>query len=239
MSRGNLTVCVEPIHSSPGMCYSGRMRVIVTAGPTREYIDTVRFITNASSGRMGCAVAEAAAEAGHDVTLLLAEGLVTGPVTSVTGEKITVVPFITIEDLNREQTACFADSAALVMAAAVGDFRVEEPAKAKLSRSAGPIDLHLVPTEDVVAGVAARKRDDQTVFSVAVEVGAIDEMEARARAEMAAKNADYVVLNRPAAIGCDQSLACILSPAGVALPWATRPKRQLAREILNLLTAGR
>jgi len=211
------------------------MRVIVTAGPTRQYIDTVRFITNASSGRMGCAVAEAAAEAGHNVTLLLAEGLV----TSVTSEKITVVPFITVEDLNRELTACFAGCEALVMAAAVGDFRVEEPAKAKLSRSAGPIDLHLVPTEDVVAGVAARKRDDQTVITFAVEDGAIDEMEARARAEMAAKNADYVVLNRPSAIGCDQSRACILSPAGVALPWATRPKRQLAREILNLLTAGK
>ena len=211
------------------------MRVIVTAGPTRQYIDTVRFITNASSGRMGCAVAEAAGEAGHNVTLLLAKGLV----ASVTSEKITVVPFITVEDLNRELTARFADCEALVMAAAVGDFRVEEPTKTKLSRSAGPIDLHLVPTEDVVAGVAARKRNDQTVITFAVEDGALDEMEAKARVETAAKNADYVVLNRPAAIGCEESLACILSPAGVALPWAMRPKRQLAREILNLLTSGK
>lgn len=214
------------------------MRVIVTAGPTREYIDTVRFITNASSGRMGCAVAEAAAEAGHNVTLLLAKGLVTGLVTSVTSEKITVVPFVTVEDLKGELRARFAECDALVMAAAVGDFRLEAPAKSKLSRSAGPIDLHLLPTEDVVAAVCAAKRDDQVTITFAVEDGAVDEMEAKVRTEMAAKKADYVVVNTPVAIGRDDSRACVLSASGVVLPWAMRSKQQLAREIVNLLTGS-
>ncbi len=210
------------------------MQVIVTAGPTREYIDTVRFITNASSGRMGCAVAREAAKAGHHVTLLLAQGLA----ASAIQEGCTVVPFVSTSDLKRELMARFAECDALVMAAAVGDFRVEEPANRKLSRSAGAIDLHLLPTEDVVAAVCAAKRDDQVAVTFAVEDGAIDEMETKARAEMAAKKANYVVVNTPAAIGCDESRACILSARAVALPWAMRSKQQLARQIVKLLTGS-
>ena len=211
------------------------MRVIVTAGPTREYIDTVRFITNASSGRMGCALAQAAVEAGHQVTLLLAQSLVGSEATKLT-RNTTLVPFVTVEDLKGRLKALLADSDALIMAAAVGDFRVEGPARSKLSRSAGPIDLRLLPTEDVVASAGAAKRDDQVIITFAVEDGAVDEAEAKARAEMAAKKADYVVVNTPAAIGSDDSRACILSASGVVLPWAVRTKQQLAREIVNLLS---
>ncbi|MBL7134237.1 MAG: hypothetical protein ISS78_09075 [Phycisphaerae bacterium] len=213
------------------------MRLIVTAGPTREYIDTVRFITNASGGRMGCAVARAAAEAGHHVTVLLAQGLVSSATSALT-QNTTVVPFVTVEDLKGELRARFAECDALVMAAAVGDFRLEEPAKSKLSRSAGPINLRLLPTEDVVAAVCAAKRDDQVTITFAVEDGAVDEMDAKARAEMAAKKADYVVVNTPVAIGRDDSRACVLSASGVVLPWAMRSKQQLAREIVNLLTGS-
>jgi len=215
------------------------MRVIVTAGPTRQYIDTVRFITNASSGRMGCAVAQAAIEAGHDVTVLLAESLIQplrrDPSTRTVAREARLVPFVTVEDLKGQLEQRFAGCDALVMAAAVGDFRVEHPAQAKLSRAGGPVNLRLVPTEDVVASVGARKRPGQLIIVFAVEDGAADQMESKARAEMLAKKADYVVVNGPSAMGAEAGCACVLSRAGVVVPWGKRPKIDLARQLVSLL----
>ena len=88
------------------------MRVLVTAGPTREYIDTVRFISNASSGRMGCAVARAAAEAGHDVTLLLGPGVADGLTEDLRG-RCRIVPFVTVADLKAALTDLFDDCVSL------------------------------------------------------------------------------------------------------------------------------
>jgi phosphopantothenoylcysteine decarboxylase/phosphopantothenate--cysteine ligase len=205
------------------------MRVIVTAGPTRAYIDVVRFITNASSGQMGYAVAAAATKAGCDVTLL------TGPVALPPPKKCSVVPFETVRELTEALRRRFAACDALVMAAAVGDFTVRRPFERKLHRSAGQVELRLDPTEDVVAGMAAEKRADQTVVVFAVEDGTQAEGDTRAREKLRHKHADYVVVNTPAAIAADQSHACILSRDGVALPWANRPKKDLAEQIVKLL----
>jgi phosphopantothenoylcysteine decarboxylase/phosphopantothenate--cysteine ligase len=211
------------------------MHVLVTAGPTREYIDSVRFITNASTGRMGCAVAAAAASAGHRVTLLLAEAVAAGHEPPPDCE---VVPFVTVAELKAALEARFDGCDALVMAAAVGDFTPAEPHRGKLARSAGPVTLRLLPTEDLLASLAARKRKGQTVVAFAVEDGPPEAAEAKARAEMAAKGADCVVVNTPAAMGAEASEACILSPGGVVLPWARRAKEALAGEIVRLLAGG-
>ena len=210
------------------------MRIIVTAGPTREYIDVVRFITNASSGNMGCAVAAAATRAGHKVTLLA------GPVcptllASATRAECEVVTFLTADDLKGALEGRFDDCDALVMAAAVGDFRPEKTHRGKIPRGGGPISVRLLPTEDILAGLRARKRPGQVIVAFAVEDGPTGQIERKARGEMADKGAEYVVVNTPAAMGARRSCACILSPAGVELPWADRPKRQLAREIIKLL----
>jgi len=210
------------------------MRILVTAGPTREYIDTVRFITNASSGRMGAAVADAAAIVGHEVTLL------TGPIAPPTPESqqsanVEIVRFVTVEDLRTAVDERFAACDALVMAAAVGDFRVAEAFSAKLPRAGGPVTLRLIPTEDILAGLGRQKRPDQTIVAFAVEDGPAEQAQAKAREEMARKNADYVVVNTPAAMAADESMACVLSRQGVVLPWANRPKRRLAAEIIKLL----
>jgi len=204
------------------------MRTLVTAGPTREYIDSVRFITNGSSGKMGCAVAAAAVAAGHQVTLILAEGI-TPP------EGCQVVRFESVDDLAGELSARFEDCDALVMAAAVGDFRVKDRLTGKLPRGDKPVTITLVPTRDVLAGAAGRKRPGQTIVAFAVEDGPIEQIEARARAKLVAKNADYVVINTPEAISAESSRACILSADGVVLGWAERPKRRLAEEIVKLL----
>jgi len=207
------------------------MRIIVTAGPTRERIDAVRFITNASSGKMGCAVAATAARAGHEVTLLAGESV------SAAGlpESCAVDRFVSAEDLRNLLEKQFGDCGALVMAAAVGDFRLEKPFTGKVPRGGGPITVRLVPTEDILAGLGGRKRPGQVIVAFAVEDGPAGEIEAKARSEMAVKNADYVVLNTPSAMGADRSRACVLDPAGIVLPWADRTKESLGEEIVRLL----
>ncbi len=214
------------------------MHVLVTAGPTREYLDSVRFISNASSGRMGCAVAAAAARAGHEVTLILAEAIAGGHDYIRPGfvpEGCEIVPFASVAELKAALEARFAAADALVMVAAVGDFMPSERYPGKLSRAAGPIDLHLVPTPDVLASVAAGKRPGQTVVAFAVEEGTDEQVEAKARRELEAKGADYVVVNAPSAMGAEESRACILSADAVVLPWDTRPKYALAEDVAALL----
>jgi phosphopantothenoylcysteine decarboxylase/phosphopantothenate--cysteine ligase len=208
------------------------MRVLVTAGPTREYIDRVRFITNASSGRMGFAVAEAAVQAGHVVTLLA------GPAAIDPPGGCRVVRFVSADDLKAALHEHFAGCDALVMAAAVGDFRPQHRVEGKIPRGGGAITVRLAPTEDLLAGVAGGKRPGQVIVAFAVEDGPPPRAEAKARAELAAKGADLVVVNTPAAMGASHSEACILSPAGVLLPWARRTKADLAREIVALLESA-
>lgn len=218
------------------------MNILITAGPTREHIDTVRFISNASSGQMGCAVATAACKAGHDVTLLL--GPVAGAVGQISSaarklldipEKCHVLPFVSFEDLQTSLYEHFPACDVLIMAAAVGDFRAEKTLPAKLRRSEGPILMRLFPTEDLLAGVAADKRNGQQIIAFAVEDGTAQQQEAKARREMIAKGADFTVINGPAAMASSNSLACIISRDNMPLPWDHRPKKQLADEIVKLL----
>ncbi|MFP4141377.1 MAG: phosphopantothenoylcysteine decarboxylase [Planctomycetota bacterium] len=205
------------------------MRVLITAGPTREYIDTVRFLSNASSGRMGIALAAAALDADHDVTLLL------GPVSPAPPAGVSVVPFVSCSDLADALDQHFPDADVLMMAAAVGDFRPERPYPSKLHRRNGPITLRLYPTEDILAGIATRKRAGQTIVSFSVEDGSEDQVQAKAREEMLAKGADFCVVNPPAAMAGGESEACVLGEDGIALPWRRRSKRDLAGEIIALL----
>ena len=206
------------------------MKILVTAGPTRERIDAVRFITNASSGRMGCAVAEAALAAGHEVTLLL------GPCTSQSPQGCRLVRFVSVSDLAAAMEEHFPACDAAVMAAAVGDFTVSAPADGKIKRSDGPVTLHLEPTADLLAGVSRRKLPGQRIVAFAVEDGCRDAIETAARSKLADKGADYIVVNTPAAMGSPTSQACILSPTGYILPWAKRDKEELAVRIVALLT---
>jgi len=205
------------------------MRIIVTAGPTREYIDDVRFISNASSGRMGYAVAAAAAGAGHEVTLLA------GPVALADPPGCEVVRFVSVDELQAVLVERFGQCDALVMTAAVGDFRPERRVAGKIPRAAGPVDVRLLPTEDVLAAVTAARRAGQVIVAFAVESLPEPQAQAKARAEMQSKGADFVVVNGPEAMEVSQSRACVLGPEGVALQWAARGKDELARRIVRLI----
>ena len=205
------------------------MHILVTAGPTREPIDEVRFITNASSGRMGYAVAAAAAAAGHEVTLL------SGPVSLEPPAGVRVLRFVRVEELRQLLAEWFPKADALVMAAAVGDFTVGGPVLGKLKRSGGATRLDLLPTPDLLAEVASRRREGQTIVAFAVETGRPSQVQELAAAKLRAKGADYIVANTPAAVASPDSLACILGPTRVELDWAQRSKDELARRIVALL----
>jgi len=215
------------------VCAMKRLKIIVTAGPTREYIDSVRFISNGSSGLMGCEVAAAAAGE-HDVTLLIGAA---GPPVSVAArlDGVEVVSFTSVSDLKGKLTARFADCDVLVMTAAVGDFRPADPIAGKIPRAGGAITLRLEPTEDILGSLAGSKRSGQVVVAFAVEDGPRYQIEAKALGEMHAKGADCVVVNTPAAMGKDDSEACVLSGRGVLAPWGMRPKETLARLIVDIL----
>lgn len=205
------------------------MNVLVTAGPTREYIDPVRFITNASSGRMGYAVAAACRSGGHDVTLL------SGPVSLTAPEGVRVERFVSCRELHEAMERLIGEADAVVMAAAVGDFRPEVIYPSKLHRRNGPLTVRLYPTEDVLAGVAERRGRGTRIVAFSVEDGPQHDAEARAREKMRRKGADLVVVNLPEAMDAPESLACILDAQGVVLPWQRRPKERLAAELARLL----
>jgi phosphopantothenoylcysteine decarboxylase/phosphopantothenate--cysteine ligase len=176
------------------------MRMLITAGPTREPIDAVRFISNRSSGRVGLALAEAAAEAGHAVTLLL------GPVlaSASLGERVRVERFSSTQDLRVLLREHFEACDALVMAAAVADYRPIEVRPGKLPRSVdgGRLFIELEPTPDLVAEVAASKRADQAVVAFSLEEPA--RLVARAREKLRRKEADAIVANPLATMDAGQ-----------------------------------
>jgi len=117
----------------------------------------------------------------------------------------------------------------------VGDFRPAERVAGKIPRAGGPVTVTLVPTEDVLASVTAGRRPGQVVVAFAVESLTSDAAAAKARAEMASKNADLVVVNGPEAMAAARSRACALTPTEVVLDWAERPKAELARQIVRLV----
>ena len=164
------------------------LRVLVTAGGTREPIDSVRFLGNSSSGRMGLALAEAASRRGAEVTLLAANVALTPP-ASVKVERVGTAAEL--------QEACereFPNCDVLLMAAAVADFRPSDPVDGKIKKGGREhLTLELEPTADIVCGLAAGRRPDQTLVAFAAEHG-VDGIE-QARSKLTAKCVDAVVFN--------------------------------------------
>jgi phosphopantothenoylcysteine decarboxylase/phosphopantothenate--cysteine ligase len=165
-----------------------RLRVLVTAGGTREPIDAVRYVGNRSSGRMGFAVAEEAAALGARVTVVAAS------VALPRDPRIRYVDVETAAELRDACTAQFGDTDVLVMTAAVADFRPSGVAEGKIKKSGrSGLELHLEPTADILAELAALRRADQTVVGFAAEHGA--QALAHGRDKLARKGLDAIVVN--------------------------------------------
>jgi phosphopantothenoylcysteine decarboxylase/phosphopantothenate--cysteine ligase len=161
------------------------LRVLVTAGGTREPIDSVRYLGNRSSGRMGIALAAAAARKGAEVTLIAANVSLPEPAG------VHRIDVENGEELAKAAKAEFPKAHVLLMAAAPADFRASEIAAGKLTRD-GALDLHLEPTEDILASLTASRTSEQTVVAFAAEAGENIE---RALEKLARKKADLIVLN--------------------------------------------
>jgi phosphopantothenoylcysteine decarboxylase/phosphopantothenate--cysteine ligase len=204
------------------------LRVLVTAGGTREPIDSVRFIGNRSSGRMGLALAEEATRRGADVTLIAANVTIPLPVGI---ETVTVESTRELDATVRER---FPSVDVLIMAAAPADFRPKEVGEGKLNREGAGLEMQLEATEDIVASVAAGRRPDQTVVGFAAEhgEGAVE----RGRAKLSRKGLDAVVVNDIARsdIGFDsaENEVTIVSADGER-EVGRRPKEEVAAAILD------
>jgi phosphopantothenoylcysteine decarboxylase/phosphopantothenate--cysteine ligase len=210
------------------------LKVLVTAGGTREPIDSVRFVGNSSSGRMGFALAQAAHARGAEVTLLAANVALPDPPGVISSQVVTAAELK--EACEREFPTCDV----LLMAAAVADFRPREPAEGKIKKSGrASLELELEPTADVLAGLALRRRDGQTLVGFAAEHGerAIE----CARKKLTEKGLDAVVVNdisrEDIGFEVDANEVTILTVAGeqaeIVQHVPRAPKTEVAEAILD------
>ena len=203
--------------------------VLVTAGPTQEAIDPVRFLTNRSSGRMGYAVAEAAAQRGAKVILI------SGPTALETPDGVTRVAVRTAADMLAAAEQHFAEASLAIFAAAVADYRPAEAAAEKMKRSGSQesISLQLVANPDILATLA-RKKGNRLVVGFAAETERVAE---NARKKLQAKNADLIVANDVTAEGAgfdvDTNVVTLFSRDGRDLPLPKLTKRDVAHRILD------
>jgi len=180
-----------------------KLHFLITAGGTREYIDPVRYISNASSGRTGYALAEAALKKGYRVTLISAPTNLSRP----KGAKL--VPVVSAAQMSASVKKHFKKCDCLIMAAAVSDYTPAQKAKVKRKKAKGILTLRLKPTEDILAW-AGKNKTHQFVVGFALEDSGLKK---NAERKMLSKNADMIIANTPAAIGRRTSELLIKTPA--------------------------
>jgi phosphopantothenoylcysteine decarboxylase/phosphopantothenate--cysteine ligase len=201
--------------------------VLVTAGPTREYFDAVRFLSNASSGRMGYAIARAAAAAGHRTIL------VSGPTELGVPAGVECVQVISAVEMHERAVSAFETADVAFGVAAVADYRPARRAGGKPPKAAGPHSLELVPNPDVVAALGAAK-GRRVVVGFALEVGGSgSDAVARARDKLQRKRLDAIVVNDAAAIGGDVSAVTLVLADGREEAWPCQDKDETAARLVR------
>ena len=207
-----------------------RARVLVTAGPTHEPIDPVRFIGNRSSGKMGIAIAREAAARGATVTLVLGPGTIAPPPT------LEVVRVQTADEMRSAVVDRSAAADVIVMAAAVADFRPKAPNESKMKKEAGVPDLMLEPTSDILAELGERRRTGQFLVGFAAET---DNVEEAGREKLRSKHLDALVANavgrEGTGFGSETSEATIMVADGEDVPMRSWSKPELASAVCDLI----
>jgi phosphopantothenoylcysteine decarboxylase / phosphopantothenate---cysteine ligase len=199
--------------------------ILITSGPTRQYLDPVRYVSNASSGRMGAALAAAAIAAGHRVTI------VSGPVHVDYPGEADVVWVVSTEEMLAACQKVFPACDGLIAVAAPCDFRPADVAVQKIHKTGEPLRLELVETPDIVASLAA-ERTGQWIVGFALET---EDQHARARRKLERKNCDLIVLNGPEAIHADATSAEILGKEGLVLGSFEGDKVAVARDVFGVI----
>lgn len=209
-------------------------KVLITAGGTREPIDPVRFIGNRSSGKMGIAIAKAAADAGATVELVLGQISVPQPVNP----RINIYRVESTEEMQAKVTELFPAADILIMAAAVADFRPAQVANQKIKKQDDQerLGLQLVKTTDILKTVAEKKRADQLVVGFAAET---TDLVQNANSKLRRKNADIIIANSVAgdngAFGSDLNQVTILQLGTEPVQWSKMTKIEVAIKLIQLL----
>lgn len=205
--------------------------IMITAGPTYEKIDPVRFIGNYSSGKMGFALAEECRKRGAHVTLI------SGPVQLKASAEIRRIDVESCEEMYKAATDIFPQSDAAILCAAVADFRPETVAEKKIKREKDDLVLRLLPTHDIAAALGKAKRDGQILVGFALET---NDEEQNARRKLKEKNLDFIVLNSTRNEGTtfcsDYNKVAILSEDG-SIEYEKKTKREVAADIIDRLCA--
>jgi len=205
------------------------MRILITAGPTREYLDPVRFLSNASSGKIGAALAAAAKALGHHVTLVL------GPCDIQPPAVDELVNAVSAADMYNSVLTRFDGCDLFIAAAAVSDYRPVHREDRKIKKSEGRYVLELERTRDILGEMSRRSRR-QTLVGFCLET---EDIEHRARGKLQAKNLDLVVANGPEAIGADRVDALLVRRSGSPEKLTAVTKDELAALVLKAAGAAK
>ena len=199
-------------------------RILITSGPTRQHLDPVRYLTNSSSGQMGCAVATAALSLGHEVTI------VSGPVNVTYPSAATVIPVISTQEMFDACVDLFPGFSGAIGVAAPCDYQPKIVSTEKISKTGEPLELELHETQDIIAHLGTSKRADQWVVGFALET---HDERFRALAKMEAKSCDMIVLNRPEAMDSDSNNVELIDCTGASLVTVSGEKPDVATELLK------
>ena len=201
-------------------------RLLITSGPTRQYLDPVRYLTNASSGRMGAALAAAALQIGYEVVV------VSGPVEIEYPTPAEIIHVLSTEEMLSASREAFANCDGLIGAAAPCDYRTRKVEEEKISKTGKPILLELIETPDIVATLAAEKRPDQWIVGFALET---QDARFRAITKLERKSCDLIVLNGPEAMNAADNSVEIIDPTGNVIASFVDSKEEVARQILAVI----
>lgn len=203
-------------------------RILITSGPTRQYLDPVRYLTNASSGRMGCALVNAAIDAEHDVVVI------SGPVEVEYPEAAEVISIVSTEEMLEQARRVFPGCDGLIGVAAPCDYRPVKIADQKIAKTGGPLVLHLIETPDVVATLGAEKQPRQWLVGFALET---EDTHFRAITKLEKKSCDLMVLNGPQAMNSLENSVEIIDHTGKVVRHIEGSKEDVAAAIME--TIGR
>lgn len=197
--------------------------IVITSGPTRQYLDPVRYLTNSSSGKMGSSLVDAAIALGHRVTVI------TGPVQVAYNAQATVIEVVTTQQMLDETDKAFSQADGLIGAAAPCDYMPVQIAPHKLAKTGEGLQLSLVETPDVVATLASRKKPHQWVVAFALET---EDVRFRAIVKMSRKACDMIVSNSAEAMNSETNNVEIILRTGETLEQAQGTKSHVAERIL-------
>jgi phosphopantothenoylcysteine decarboxylase/phosphopantothenate--cysteine ligase len=206
------------------------VRFVVTAGPTREPIDPVRYLSNRSSGKMGYAIAQAARDAGHEVVLI------SGPVSLKAPVGAQLVSVNTSDEMHDAVQRHALRCDVLVMCAAVADYKAAKPATRKIKKQSAPLVLELIPTRDILASLGQGDRK----FLLVGFAAETDDLEKNAQNKLRHKNCDMIVANdvsgSNSGMEADENEVTIFFRNGETKRISRRPKKNIAAELVKIFS---